>query len=128
MLGAIVTAAVGIGVARGISSSGSRNEEERQLAYVASQIGVPSVPSLVSAVFDKQTGRVTAVAVVGQDGRRYLATRDPIQPSRLLLASQKGGEVYALQTRYGSLDLNNRRQMETIFRVADWEARLERLE
>lgn len=113
----------------GFSASGPSAQDKKQLAYVASQIGVPSTPSPVSAILDKSTGRVVAVLVVGQDGTKYAAIVDPSRPSRILLEAEKGenssgkrsGRMYVLDTRYEKVDLANRRQIESIFRMAGWE-------
>lgn len=116
----------------GFSASGPGAQDEKQLAYVASQIGVPSAPSPVSAILDKSTGRVVAVLVIGQYGTKYAAKVDPSKPSRMILEAEKGGNsngkrskgVYVLDTRYERVDLANRRQIESIFRTAGWESAL----
>lgn len=90
----------------------------------------------MSAIVDKQTGKVVALLVTGKAGQRYVATVDAAAPSRLLLAAQKqrpGGKApavggaFALQTRYDAVTLDNRPQVESIFRVAGWEDALQPL-
>jgi hypothetical protein len=128
----MISSAVAIGMVSGFSTSSPSAQDEKQLAYVASQIGVSSTPSPVSAILDKSTGRVVAVLVVGQEGTKYAAVVDPSRPSRMILEAEKGGNsygkraggVYVLDTRYEKVDLANRRQIESIFRIAGWEASL----
>jgi len=110
-----------------------RVSDERQLAYIASQMGVPGMPSPVSAIVDKTSGQIVGVLVFGKDGKRYVVNVDQTRTSRLLLSVDTGnrgkpGAVYALQTRYDTINLSNRRQVESIFRVAGWEDALERVQ
>ncbi len=85
----------------------------------------------MSAIVDTARGEVAAIAVVGRGGARYLATVDPSRPSQLVLRAVEGrggagrGAAYTLPTRYEALDLANRRQVESIFRVAGWEDSLQ---
>ena len=118
-------------MASGFSASGPSAQDEKQLAYVASQIGVPSAPSPVSAVLDKATGEVVAVVIISSDGTKYIGKVAPGQPSKMVLEARGGdgrkGGVYVLSTRYEKIDLANRRQVESIFRMSDWESTLQRL-
>lgn len=118
-------------MASGFSSSGPSAKDEQQLAYVASQIGVPTAPSPVSAVVDKATGEVVAVVVIASDGTKFTAKVAPAQPSKLILEARVGdgrrSGVYVLPTRYEKINLANRRQVESIFRVAGWEDALQKL-
>lgn len=127
ILGFSVVAATAIGVTKGFSSTKIRKEDERQLAYVASQLGVPGTPSLVSAVVDKSDGSVVAIKAFGESGKLYIATVDPNDRSQMLLASDEGKTVYVLPTRYEEINLANRKQIESIFRVAHWENSMERI-
>ena len=132
ILGTLLAAGVTAGVISGFSASGPSVKDEQQLAYVASQIGVPSAPSPVSAIVDKQKKAVVAVAVMASDGTNFIATVDAGQPSRMILEAQNGvgnskGSRYVLQTRYDSINLANRRQVESIFRMAGWENALQQI-
>ena len=105
---------------------------EKDLSYVASQIGVRGMPSPVSAVIDKTSGRVVAVAVIGQSGQEYIATVDRrnasvfiLQPAgKKTVGKVRPGAVYRLPTRYERIELDNRRMVETVFRIPDWESKL----
>ena len=103
---------------------------ERELSYIASQVGVRGMPSPVSAIVDKISGRIVGVNVIGMSGQEYLATVDPKNPSIFLLkavgansrtAKVRPGSVYRLPTRFERIDLANRRMIETVFRVPNWE-------
>lgn len=95
---------------------------ERDLSYVASQVGVRGMPSPVSAIVDRQ-GRIVGLDVTGKSGN-YVATVDPRNPSMLLLKAGNGA-VYRLATRYERVNLADRRAMESVFRVLDWEDQLQ---
>jgi hypothetical protein len=71
---------------------------------------------------------VVALVAIGRDGTKYVAKVDPRRRSRLLLKPDKRREVWALETRLEEVDLSNRRLMETIFRLPDWEERMVRVE
>jgi hypothetical protein len=92
---------------------------ERDLSYIASQVGVPGMPSPVSVIVDRQ-GRIVGLDVTGKNGD-YVATVDTRNPSTLLLKQKKTGAVYRLATRYDRVNLADRRAIEAIFRVPDWE-------
>lgn len=120
-----------VGVVAGLLSGGRMPsaEYERELSYVASQVGVRGMPSPVSAVVDKISGQIVGVTVIGKSGQEYLATVDPKKPSVLVLravgntqATVRPGAVYRLPTRYDQINVANRRQIETIFRVPNWES------
>ncbi len=105
-----------------LSGGGNMSTEyERDLSYVASQVGVSGMPSPVSAIVDRQ-GRIAGLDVVGKYGN-YVATVDPKSPSTLILKA-RNGSVYRLPTRYERINLADRRAMESIFRVSDWERAL----
>lgn len=105
-----------------LSGGGNMSSEyERDLSYVASQVGVRGMPSPVSAIVDRQ-GRIVGLDVVGKYGN-YVATVDPRSPSTLILKA-RNGTVYRLPTRYDRINLADRRAMEAIFRVSDWERAL----
>ena len=105
-----------------LTSGGNMSSEyERDLSYVASQVGVSGMPSPVSAIVDRQ-GRIAGLDVVGKYGN-YVATVDPRSPSTLILKASNGS-VYRLPTRYERINLADRRAMESIFRVSDWERAL----
>lgn len=126
-IGALGAGIVAIALASGLTRRRPSAEYERELSYVASQIGIPGMPSAVSAVVDTATGGVVGIEVLGASGQEYLATVDPRNPSVLLLKTSLGkGKVrsnvmYRLQTRFENVNLNNRRMIESIFRVPNWE-------
>ena len=82
------------------------------------------MPSPVSAIIDKTNGAVVAIAVIGRQGTQYIAKVDPRDASRMLLTSPSDKKMYYLKTRYDNISLANRQQIESIFRVANWEAAL----
>eukprot|EP00890_Picochlorum_soloecismus_P006718 jgi/Picsp_1/871/NSC_04359-R1_---NA--- len=129
-IGALGAGVVAIALASGLTRRRPSAEYERELSYVASQIGIPGMPSPVSAVIDTSTGGVVGIEVLGASGQEYLATVDPRNPSVLLLKTSVGkGKVrsdimYRLQTRFENVNLNNRRMIESIFRVPNWESLL----
>lgn len=125
ILGVAVVGATALGVTKGISSIRPKAQDERELAYVASQLGVPGTPSPVSAMIDKADGSVVAVVAIGETGRQYIATVDPKDGSQMVLVTDDGKGLFVLPTRFEQVDLANRRQIESIFRVAHWEDLLE---
>jgi hypothetical protein len=54
----------------------------------------------VSPILDKQSGQAVALVVIGEDGRQFVVTLDPQQPSRLLLQDKATRGLYALQARW----------------------------
>ena len=50
----------------------------------------------VSPILDKQSGQAVALVVIGEDGRQFVVTLDPQQPSRLLLQDKATRGLYAL--------------------------------
>lgn len=125
----LLVAGVVVGIFSGIGGGMPSSEYERELSYVASQVGVRGMPSPVSAVVDRLSGRIVGVRVIGKTGQEYLATVDPNKPSVLVLravgttqASSRPGAIYRLPTRYERINIGNRRQIETIFRVPNWES------
>lgn len=129
-IGVLGAGMVAIALASGLTRRRPSADYERELSYVASQIGIPGMPSPVSAVVDTSTGGVVGIEVLGASGQEYLATVDPRNPSVLLLKTSVGkGKVrsdvmYRLQTRFENVNLNNRRMIESIFRVPNWESLL----
>ena len=117
--GGAVLLALGTALSGGGNMSSSY---ERDLSYVASQVGVRGMPSPVSAIADRQ-GRIVGLDVTGK-GANYVATVDPRNPSMLLLKAGNG-TVYRLATRYERVNLADRRAMEAVFRVLDWESQLQ---
>lgn len=129
-IGVLGAGIVAIALASGLTRRRPSADYERELSYVASQIGIPGMPSPVSAVVDTSTGGVVGIEVLGASGQEYLATVDPRNPSVLLLKTRVGkGKIqsdvmYRLQTRFENVNLNNRRMIESIFRVPNWESLL----
>lgn len=125
----LLVAGVVAGLFSGVGGRLPSADYERELSYVASQVGVRGMPSPVSAVVDKISGRIVAVNVIGKSGQEYMATVNPKNPSVLVLkpvgklqVNVRPGIVYRLPTRYDTIDMANRRQIETIFRVPNWES------
>jgi hypothetical protein len=130
-LGIAATAGAALGVNFILSIGNTASEAEKQdIAYIASQMGIPTEPTPVRAVVSKKTGKIVAIAVDGPSGAGYLAKPDRVDSSRMMLMKKgdKSGRKYMLQTRLDRIDISNRRQIETIFRTAGWERALIRVQ
>ena len=130
ILSGLVVAGLVAGLTSGVGGRMPSADYERELSYVASQVGVRGMPSPVSAIVDKISGRIVGVNVIGMSGQEYIATVDPKNPSVFLLKAVgansrntkvRPGSVYRLPTRFERIDLANRRLIETVFRVPNWE-------
>lgn len=131
IIGGVATIGVVIGTIMGLRGGRPSADYERELSYVASQVGVRGMPSPDAAIVDRSNGKIVGISVVGPSGQQYVATVDQRNPSVFLLKTvgERGkvrpGMVYRLPTRYEKIDLGNRRLVESVFRIASWERMLQ---
>lgn len=118
---------VGVQLSKALLARIRSPKEERQLAAVASRLGVNGVLQKVSPLMDPQTGRAAALLVVTSDGTVLYTVVDSQQPSRLLLKDRETERVFALQTRVDRVNINNQAAMEVLFSGDAWEKQLRQL-
>ncbi|GAB4814592.1 hypothetical protein N2152v2_001638 [Parachlorella kessleri] len=128
--GLLVGTALGVSALKGIVGSrgpSSKDQDLRQLEYVAGQLGVQGAPPPVEPIFKEKSGELFGLLARAPDGTQFLVAVDDKDPSRLKLKSNRDGRLYALETTATKLSLGDRAAMEKIFRTQGWEQRLKPL-
>ncbi|KAI7842251.1 hypothetical protein COHA_003892 [Chlorella ohadii] len=119
--------ALGFGLSQSMLMSMQGSKDEAELAYRASQLGIPGVGAPMRPIINRQTLQAEALVVQAPDGRQFTATVDPQRPSRLLLQDTASRAVYALQTKVDRVNINNAAAMRVLFGDERWVGQLQQL-